>query len=105
MKRIGDEYYDGNPRVPAHICLRDGIFGYDVCMGHADYSDDNGYLELHSAMYHQYTAVTQQRGVEFVGSLMPGFNNRATRPVCRTFRRWQEGPVRPLLKGPCSVAS
>jgi hypothetical protein len=33
-------------------------------------------------MYDQYAAVTQQLGVEFVGSLMTGFNNRATRRVC-----------------------
>jgi hypothetical protein len=79
---IADEYYAGNPPDPAHISLWDGIFGYDVYVGHAGYSDDNGYLTLHSTMYDEYTAVTQQLGVEFVGSLMPGFNNRATRRVC-----------------------
>ena len=79
---IGDEYYAGNAPDPAHIALWDGIFGYDVYVGYGGYSDDNGYLALHAAMYDQYTAVTQQLGVEFVGSLMPGFNNRATRRTC-----------------------
>ncbi len=74
--------FTGNPSDPAHIRLWDGIFGYDVYVGHAGYSDDNGYLALHSVIYDQYTAVTQQLGVEFVGSLMPGFNNPATRRVC-----------------------
>jgi len=79
---IGDEYYVGALPVPAHITLWDGIFGYDVYGGYGGYSDDNGYLLQHAAMYDQYLAVTQQLGVEFVGSLMPGFNNRATRRVC-----------------------
>jgi hypothetical protein len=79
---IGDEYYAGTPPVPAHIALWDGIFGYDVYVGFKGYSDDNGYLTLHAAMYDQYMAVTQQLGVEFVGSFMPGFNNRATRRIC-----------------------
>lgn len=79
---IGDEYYAANPPDPARIILWDGIFGYDVYVGYGGYSDDNGYLAQHATMYDQYTAVTQQLGVEFVGSLMPGFNNRATRRVC-----------------------
>jgi hypothetical protein len=79
---IGDEYYVGAPPVPAHIGLWDAIFGYDVYGGYAGYSDDNHYLLQHAAMYDQYIAVTQQLGVDFVGSLMPGFNNRATRREC-----------------------
>ena len=79
---IGDEYYAANPPDPARISLWDGIFGYDVYLGFGGYPDANGFLALHSAMYDQYAAVTQQLGVEFVGSLGPGVNNRATRRVC-----------------------
>jgi hypothetical protein len=75
-------HYIGTAPVPEHITLWDGIFGYDVYGGYGGYSDGNGYLVQHAAMYDQYIAVTQQLGVEFVGSLMPGFNNRATRRVC-----------------------
>jgi hypothetical protein len=33
--------------------MLDGIFGYDMSVSHAGYSDDNGYLALHLAMYDQ----------------------------------------------------
>jgi hypothetical protein len=47
-----------------------------------------------TVMYDQYsTAVTPQFGVEFIGSLMPGFDNRATRRVCMNVPGWQEGPA------------
>jgi hypothetical protein len=57
-------------------------------------------------MYDQYTAVTKRIGVEFVGSLMPGFNNRATSRVGmdipalarRTSAAAPEGTIRGFLR-------
>ena len=79
---IGDEYYALVPPDPARIANWDAIFGYNVYVSYAGYSDDNGYLALHSTMYSQYQAVAQQLGVDFVPSLMPGFNDRAIRRTC-----------------------
>jgi glycoprotein endo-alpha-1,2-mannosidase len=79
---IGDEYYALNPPDPARIGNWDAIFGYNVYVYHSGYSDDNGYLALHSTMYSQYQAVAQQLGVDFVPSVSPGFNDRAVRRTC-----------------------
>ena len=79
---IGDEYYALVPPDPARIGNWDAIFGYNVYVNKAGYSDDNGYLALHASMYQQYRAVAQQLGVDFIPSLMPGFNDRAVRRTC-----------------------
>jgi glycoprotein endo-alpha-1,2-mannosidase len=79
---IGDEYYALNPPDPARIANWDAIFGYNVYVGYPGYSDDNGYFTLHAKMYQQYQAVAQQLGVNFIPSLMPGFNDRAVRRTC-----------------------
>jgi hypothetical protein len=79
---IGDEYYALVPPNPARIANWDAIFGYDVYVGYAGYSDDNGYLAFHSMTYKQYQAVAQQLGVDFVPSLTPGDNDRAVRRTC-----------------------
>ena len=79
---IGDEYYALVPPDPARIGNWDAIFGYDVYVGYAGYSDDNGYLAFHSTMYSQYQAVAQQLGVDFIPSVMPGFNDRGVRRTC-----------------------
>jgi hypothetical protein len=79
---IGDEYYALVPPDPARIGNWDAIFGYNVYVSEAGYSDDNGFLALHSTMYQQYQAVAQQLGVDFVPSVMPGFNDRAVRRTC-----------------------
>src|SRR5271169_3139928 len=50
---IGDEYYALVPPDPARIANWDAIFGYNAYVGYAGYSDDNGYLALHSTMYAQ----------------------------------------------------
>jgi hypothetical protein len=79
---IGDEYYALNPPDPARIANWDAIFGYNVYVSKAGYSDENGYLSLHASMYQQYQAIADQLGVDFVPSVMPGFNDRAVRRVC-----------------------
>ena len=79
---IGDEYYAPSPPDPARIANWDGIFGYDTYSGYAGYSDDNGFLALHTTMYAEYQAVAQQLGVDFIPSLTPGFNDRAVRQTC-----------------------
>jgi hypothetical protein len=79
---IGDEYYAVAPPDPVRIANWDAIFGYDVYVGTSGYSDNDGYLALHSAMYSQYAAVAKQLGVDFVPSVMPGFNDRAIRQTC-----------------------
>jgi glycoprotein endo-alpha-1,2-mannosidase len=79
---IGDEYYAAVPPDPARIGNWDGIFGYDVYVGYSGYSDDNGYLAQHAKMYGEYQAVAQQLGVDFIPSLMPGFNDRGVRRTC-----------------------
>ena len=79
---IGDEYYAPAAPDPARIANWDAIFGYDVYAGIAGYSDDNGYFTLHSTAYSQYQAAAQALGVEFVPSIMPGFNDRAVRRTC-----------------------
>jgi len=79
---IGDEYYALAPPDPVRIAIWDAIFGYDVYLGTAGYSDDNGYLALHATMYQQYQAAAQQLGVDFIPSLTPGFNDRAVRRTC-----------------------
>ena len=79
---IGDEYYALVPPNPARIANWDAIFGYNVYVNYAGYSDDNGYLAFHSTMYGQYQAVAQQLGVDFIPSVMPGFNDRAVRRTC-----------------------
>jgi glycoprotein endo-alpha-1,2-mannosidase len=79
---IGDEYYAPNPPDPARIGNWDGIFGYDTYAGYAGYSDDNGFLALHTTMYAEYQAAAQQLGVDFIPSLTPGYNDRAVRQTC-----------------------
>jgi glycoprotein endo-alpha-1,2-mannosidase len=79
---IGDEYYAVVAPNPARIRNWDAIFGYDVYLGYAGYSDDSGYLALHSTMYRQYQTVAQQLGVDFIPSVMPGFNDRGVRRTC-----------------------
>jgi len=79
---IGDEYYALVPPDPARIGNWDGIFGYNTYVGYAGYSDDNGFLVLHSTMYAQYQAVAQQLGVDFIPSLTPGYDDRAVRQTC-----------------------
>jgi hypothetical protein len=79
---IGDEYYAAAPPDPARIANWDAIFGYDVYVGASGYSDDDGYLAMHSTMYSQYAAAAKQLGVDFVPSVMPGFNDRAIRQTC-----------------------
>jgi glycoprotein endo-alpha-1,2-mannosidase len=79
---VGDEYYALIPPDPARIGNWDAILGYNVYVSKAGYSDDNGYLALHTSMYQQYQAVAQQLGVDFVPSVMPGFNDRAIRRTC-----------------------
>lgn len=79
---IGDEYYAPNPPDPARIGNWDGIFGYDTYSGYAGYSDDNGFLALHTTMYAEYQAAAQQLGVDFIPSLTPGYNDRAVRQRC-----------------------
>lgn len=79
---IGDEYWVPVPPNAARIAIWDGIFGYDVYAGYGGYSDNNGYLTLHRARYGEYQATAQQLGVDFVASLMPGFNDRAVRRLC-----------------------
>lgn len=79
---IGDEYYPLRAPDPARIGNWDAIFGYNPYATQAGYSDDNGFLALQANMYQQYQAVAQQLGVEFVPSLVPGFNDRAVRRTC-----------------------
>jgi len=79
---IGDEYYALAPPDPARIANWDAIFGYDVYLGYAGYSDDNDYLALHTTMYSEYQAAAQQLGVDFIPSLTPGYNDRAVRQTC-----------------------
>ena len=79
---IGDEYYALVPPDPTRIANWDAIFGYNVYVSYAGYSDDNGYFALHSAMYSQYQAVAQQLGVDFIPSITPGDNDRAVRRIC-----------------------
>jgi glycoprotein endo-alpha-1,2-mannosidase len=98
---IGDEYYAVVPPDAARIGNWDGIFGYNTYVGYAGYSDDNGFLALHSTMYSEYQAVAQGLGVDFIPSLMPGFNDRAVRRTCannpalarRTSARAPEGSM------------
>jgi glycoprotein endo-alpha-1,2-mannosidase len=79
---VGDEYYPLNPPDPARIANWDAIFGYNPYAGIGGYSDDNGFLALQSTMYQQYQAVAQQLGVDFIPSVVPGFNDRAVRRTC-----------------------
>jgi hypothetical protein len=79
---IGDEYYPLRAPDPARIGNWDAIFGYNPYATQAGYSDDNGFLTLQAKMYQQYEAVAQQLGVDFVPSLVPGFNDRAVRRTC-----------------------
>lgn len=79
---IGDEYYPLRAPDPARIGNWDAIFGYNPYATQSGYSDDNGFLALQANMYQQYKAVAQQAGVEFVPSLVPGFNDRAVRRTC-----------------------
>jgi len=79
---IGDEYYAPIAPDPARIKNWDAIFGYNVYAYSAGYSDDNGYFAMHQAMYEKYRAVAEQLGVEFVPSVMPGFNDRGVRRSC-----------------------
>jgi glycoprotein endo-alpha-1,2-mannosidase len=79
---IGDEYYAVVPPDPARIANWDGIFGYNTYVGYAGYSDDNGFLALHTTMYAEYQAAAQQLGVDFIPSLIPGYNDRAVRQTC-----------------------
>lgn len=79
---IGDEYYAPAAPDPTRIANWNAIFGYDVYAGYGGYSDDNGYFTLHSTGYSQYQAAAQALGVEFVPSIMPGFNDRAVRRTC-----------------------
>jgi glycoprotein endo-alpha-1,2-mannosidase len=67
---------------PARIGNWDAIFGYNPYATQAGYSDDNGFLALQANMYQQYQAVAQQSGVDFLPSLVPGFNDRAVRRTC-----------------------
>jgi glycoprotein endo-alpha-1,2-mannosidase len=79
---IGDEYYPLRAPDPARIGNWDAIFGYNPYATQAGYSDDNGFLTLQTNMYQQYYAIAQQLGVDFVPSLVPGFNDRAVRRTC-----------------------
>jgi glycoprotein endo-alpha-1,2-mannosidase len=79
---IGDEYYPVIPPDPARIANWDAIFGYNPYAGIAGYSDDNGFLALQATMYQKYQAVAQQLGVDFVPSVVPGYNDRAVRRTC-----------------------
>jgi glycoprotein endo-alpha-1,2-mannosidase len=79
---IGDEYYPLRAPDPARIGNWDAIFGYNPYATQAGYSDDNGFLALQATMYQQYQAVAQQLGVDFIPSLVPGFNDRAVRRTC-----------------------
>lgn len=79
---IGDEYYPLRAPDPARIGNWDAIFGYNPYATQAGYSDDNGFLTLQATMYQQYQAVAQQLGVDFIPSVVPGFNDRAVRRSC-----------------------
>jgi hypothetical protein len=79
---VGDEYNALAPPDPTRIGNWDGIFGYGVDLHYSGYSDDQGFLALHSTMYSQYQAVANQLGVDFIPSVTPGFNDRATRRIC-----------------------
>jgi hypothetical protein len=79
---IGDEYNALAPPDPTRVRNWDGIFGYGVDLHYSGYSDDNGFLALHSTMYSEYQAVAKQLGVDFIPSVTPGFNDRATRRIC-----------------------
>jgi len=79
---VGDEYYPLNPPDPARITNWDAIFGYNPYAGIGGYSDDNGFLALQATMYQKYQAVAQQLGVDFIPSVVPGFNDRAVRRTC-----------------------
>lgn len=79
---IGDEYFPLTSPDPARIGNWDAIFGYNPYASQGGYSDNNGFLALHATMYQQYQAVAQQLGVEFVPSVVPGFNDRAVRRTC-----------------------
>lgn len=79
---IGDEYYAVVPPDPTRIANWDGIFGYNTYVGYGGYSDDNGFLALHTTMYAEYQAAAQQLGVDFIPSLTPGYNDRAVRQTC-----------------------
>jgi glycoprotein endo-alpha-1,2-mannosidase len=61
-------------------CRRGTNFSPDT--SDSGYSDDNGFLALHSTMYSQYQAVAKRVGVDFIPSVTPGFNDRATRRIC-----------------------
>jgi glycoprotein endo-alpha-1,2-mannosidase len=79
---VGDEYYPLNPPDSARIANWDAIFGYNPYAGIAGYSDDNGFLALQATMYQKYQEVAQQLGVDFIPSVVPGFNDRAVRRTC-----------------------
>ena len=79
---IGDEYIAVNPPDPVRISTWDGIFGFNVYLGYSGYSDVTGYISLHQQAHEAYAAVAKQLGVEFVSSLMPGYNDRAIRRTC-----------------------
>lgn len=79
---IGDEYIAVTPPDHQRISTWDGIFGFNVYLGYAGFSDDTGYIAMHQQAHNAYAAVAQQLGVEFVSSLTPGFNDRAVRRTC-----------------------
>jgi glycoprotein endo-alpha-1,2-mannosidase len=79
---VGDEYYPVIPPDPARIANWDAIFGYNPYAGIGGYSDDNGFLALQATMYQKYEAVAQQLGVDFIPSVVPGYNDRAVRRIC-----------------------
>ena len=79
---VGDEYYPLNPPDPTRIANWDAIFGYNPYAGIAGYSDGNGFLTLQATMYQKYQAAAQQLGVDFIPSVVPGYNDRAVRRIC-----------------------
>jgi glycoprotein endo-alpha-1,2-mannosidase len=79
---VGDEYYALIPPDPARIGNWDAIFGYNPYALNAGYSDENGFLALQATMYQKYQAVAQQLGVDFIPSVVPGYNDRAVRRIC-----------------------
>jgi hypothetical protein len=79
---VGDEYYPLISPDPARIANWDAIFGYNPYAGIAGYSNDDSFLALQATMYQKYQAVAQQLGVDFIPSVVPGYNDRAVRRTC-----------------------
>ncbi|MBI4585034.1 MAG: hypothetical protein HY717_13560 [Planctomycetes bacterium] len=79
---VGDEFFFPSPPDGGKIGRWDGIFGYDVYAGRGGYWGSNGTLDLFRQRTDAYRQAAESRGVLFVPSCAPGFNDRAIRRTC-----------------------